>query len=245
MSNITANTIDEYEVAKFTAIADEWWDLDGKFKPLHKFNPVRIEYVRDVIAAHFNKGGNKPLSGLDIIDVGCGGGLLAEPMCRLGANVTAIDASEKNIKVASVHSENNGLNIDYQATSVEQVADTGRQFDVVMAMEIVEHVADIELFINSCCKLVKPGGMIFMATMNRTVKSYMLAIVGAEYILKWLPKNTHDWKKFLQPSEIDYYYRKNMLQLEQVQGVTFNPLNQKWSLSDDTKVNYIIHAVNK
>ena len=240
-------TIDADEVAKFTAMADEWWDLHGKFKSLHVFNPIRIAYIRDTVAAHFGKNTEEdtPLSGLSFLDIGCGGGLLAEPLTRLGAKMTALDASEKNIKIAKLHAEQGDLTIDYQHKAAETLAETGAQFDVVMAMEVVEHVADVEHFIASAAKMVKPGGLLFMATLNRTLKSYALAIIGAEYILRWLPRGTHDWNKFLRPSELEVHIRHNGLHLEALQGVTFNPLNNQWKLSKDVNVNYMLYAEKK
>ncbi len=238
-------TVDEEEIAKFEAMADEWWDEGGKFRPLHKFNPVRIGYIRDRVLEYFeglDKEGRAPLSGLKILDIGCGGGLLAEPMARLGAGVTGIDASEKNINIASIHAEKEGLDIEYICTSAEEFAESTNQYDIVLAMEIVEHVADVAVFIEAASALVKPDGLLFMATLNRTAKSFALAIVGAEYILRWLPRGTHDWKKFLRPSELEQHFSANNMELEQIQGVTYNPLKDLWSLSDDIKVNYMMLA---
>ncbi|MCD6036088.1 MAG: ubiG [Rickettsiales bacterium] len=241
-----ALSIDPQEVEKFSKMAESWWDETGAFAPLHRFNPVRIAYICNQIkASGLAPQGVPPqnaLSGLKLLDVGCGGGLLSEPMARLGATVTGIDASEKNIAVASHHAKEVGLVIDYRATSAESLADTGQQFDVVLAMEIIEHVADVESFLTSCTRLVKPGGLLFVATMNRTVKSYMLAIVGAEYILRWLPKGTHDWKKFLKPSEIASTLRHEGMALQAVQGVGYNLLDSTWHLVNDTGVNYILSA---
>ncbi|PIR37669.1 MAG: bifunctional 3-demethylubiquinol 3-O-methyltransferase/2-polyprenyl-6-hydroxyphenol methylase [Alphaproteobacteria bacterium CG11_big_fil_rev_8_21_14_0_20_39_49] len=232
-----SKSIDENEIAKFSAMADEWWDLNGKFKPLHKFNPVRIEYIRDNVLSHFDKEGFK---GLKFLDIGCGGGLLSEPMARLGADVTSIDASEKNIKIASLHAEQSGLKIDYQCTSAEELAKKGGKFDVVLNMEVIEHVANIGSFVQASADLLKPEGLMFIATLNRTLKSYALAIVGAEYILRWLPKGTHDWKKFLKPSEVEELASENGLKLKEIQGVSYNPLIDKWKLSDDVDVNYMM-----
>lgn len=230
-------SIDDDEIAKFTAMADDWWNENGKFKPLHKFNPVRIGYVRNTICQHFKA---DSLKGLNILDIGCGGGLLSEPMARLGANVTAIDASEKNIKIASLHAKNVGLDINYQNTTAENMAKKKQQFDVVLNMEVIEHVADIASFMQACAKLLKPGGIMFIATLNRTIKSYGLAIVGAEYILRWLPRGTHNWNKFLKPSEINEYIVENGLKLETIQGVSYNPLTDIWKLSSDIDVNYMM-----
>lgn len=232
-------TIDPSEIAKFSAMADEWWDEGGKFKPLHKFNPTRIAYIKDKITAHFRK---SDLKGLDIVDIGCGGGLLSEPMARLGANITGVDASEKNINIASIHAKNVGLSIYYKCGSAEELADSGKKFDVVLNMEVIEHVADVPAFLTACSRLVKPDGIMFIATLNRTVKSYALAIVGAEYVLGWLPRGTHDWKKFLKPSEINTELEKNGMELKEIQGVSYNPVMDKWGLSDDIKVNYMMVA---
>jgi 2-polyprenyl-6-hydroxyphenyl methylase/3-demethylubiquinone-9 3-methyltransferase len=234
-----AKSIDETEIAKFSAMADEWWDLEGKFKPLHKFNPVRIGFVRDIVQAHFGK---DSLKGIEILDIGCGGGLLAEPMARLGAEVTAIDASEKNIKIASLHAKNVGLEIDYKCTSAEDLAATGKQFDVVLNMEVIEHVADVDSFVKASAALVKPGGLMIVATLNRTVKSYALAIVGAEYVLRWLPRGTHNWEKFLKPSEIERPLRENGMAVKKIQGVSYNPVRDSWRLSEDIAVNYMVVA---
>lgn len=234
MSSPKAKSIDEAEVAKFSAMAEEWWDEGGKFAPLHKFNPIRIAYLKDQIAQQFGT-----VEGISILDAGCGGGLLCEPFSRLGAKVTGIDASEKNIGIASIHAKNMELSIDYQAASVEALAESGQQFDVVFAMEVVEHVADVEAFLRACASLVKPGGLLFVATMNRTLKAYALAIVGAEYVLRWLPRGTHDWKKFLKPSEVEAVLR-DMLKLKQLQGVSYHPFSDSWSLSSDVAVNYMM-----
>ncbi|MCE3232687.1 MAG: ubiG [Rickettsiaceae bacterium] len=242
-----SKSIDEVEIAKFSAMADEWWDTEGKFKPLHKFNPIRIAYIRDTIVAHFKKSVQSEgvLSGISLLDIGCGGGLLSEPMARLGASVTSIDASEKNIQIASLHAKNIGLDIDYRCTSAEELADHKKQFDVVLNMEVIEHVADVNSFVKACSELVKPGGIMIVATMNRTVKSYAFAIIGAEYILKWLPCGTHDWEKFLKPSEIEKPLRENGLALKYIQGVSYNPLSDNWKLTKDISVNYILVAVKK
>jgi 2-polyprenyl-6-hydroxyphenyl methylase/3-demethylubiquinone-9 3-methyltransferase len=202
---------------------------------------VRIGYVRDHVKSHFNQ---EDLSGITLLDIGCGGGLLSEPMARLGMAVTAIDASEKNIKIASLHAEKSGLKIDYRCTSAEDLASTKVQFDVVLNMEVIEHVADVESFLKASCELLKPNGIMIIATLNRTIKSYALAIVGAEYVLKWLPRGTHDWNKFLKPSEIEPHLINNGMNLQKIQGVSYNPLQDKWSLSSDIDVNYMM-LVNK
>ena len=232
-------TIDPQEVAKFSAIADEWWDEEGKFKPLHRFNPTRIALVRDYVQAHFDC---QSLEGLTLIDIGCGGGLLAEPFSRLGAAVTAIDASETNINVASLHAQKAGVNIDYRCSTAEQEAEGGQQYDVVLAMEIIEHVADIPLFLQSCAQLVKPGGLLFVATLNRTAKSWLFGIVGAEYVMRWLPRGTHDWRKFMKPSEIECQLRAANLQTTHIQGMEYNMLKDSWSLSEELSVNYTLVA---
>jgi 2-polyprenyl-6-hydroxyphenyl methylase / 3-demethylubiquinone-9 3-methyltransferase len=243
-----SKSVDPQEIANFAAMADEWWDEDGKFKPLHKFNPVRIGYIRDQVMAHFNVASPngviplKPLKGLRLLDIGCGGGLLSEPMAWLGAEVIAADASETNISVASLHAEKNGLPIDYRHTTAEDLAASGEQFDIILNMEVIEHVADLEGFAAACCQMLKPGGLMFVATLNRTFKSYALAIVGAEYILRWLPRGTHNWKKFLRPSEVIRLLRQNGLLIEDMAGASYNPVNDSWKLGKDMDVNYMLCA---
>ncbi len=240
-----AISIDPQEVDKFASIAQEWWDENGKFKPLHRINPVRIGYIRDRAVAHFalDDSNLKPLSGMKLLDVGCGGGLICEPMARLGADVTGIDASEKNIRVAALHAENMGLDINYRAISAEAMAQQKKQFDIVLALEILEHVADIPAFITATAKLVKPGGLLFLSTLNRTAKSFAMAIVGAEYLLRWLPRGTHDWKKFIKPHELHNHLRSCGLQVSDQKGMVINPLNGQWQLSDnDLDVNYLLTA---
>ncbi|MES2961739.1 MAG: bifunctional 2-polyprenyl-6-hydroxyphenol methylase/3-demethylubiquinol 3-O-methyltransferase UbiG [Pseudomonadota bacterium] len=228
------SSIDPQEVEKFSRIADEWWSETGKFKPLHKFNPIRISFIRKKIVENFKLDEN-----LKILDVGCGGGLIAEPFARMGANVTAIDASEKNIEVAKIHAEKSALKIDYRATTAEDLVKTNEQFDVVFALEIIEHVADVEGFIASCAKLVKPGGLLFIATMNRTLKSLALAKIAVEYILRWLPYGTHDWKKFLKPSEINSAANACGMDLKCLRGFSYNILNDEWKEVENLDVNYI------
>ena len=234
-------TVDPEEIAKFSAIAAEWWDPRGKFRPLHKFNPVRLDYIRREVC-HF-KGldalSQTPFTGLDLLDIGCGGGLLSEPMCRLGATVTGADASEENIKTASIHAAEQNLDIDYQATTAAVLVDAGRSFDVILNMEVIEHVADPPAFIDQCSRLLKPGGIMFLATLNRTLKAYALAIVGAEYVLGWLPKGTHEWEKFITPRELEDMTRKSGLDMVRMTGVSFNPLWNKWQRSGDLGVNYM------
>ena len=233
------NTINKKEIEKFSKIAEEWWDPKGKFKPLHKFNPIRIAYIKDNIIKTFKlKQKKTPLSNLKILDVGCGGGLLSEPMCRLGARVTAIDASEKNIKVAKLHAKKNSLKINYICTSPEKM-NVKNHFDVILNMEIVEHVDDVNFFLKSCSNLLKKNGIMFVATLNKTLKSYVFAIVGAEYILRWLPIGTHEWEKFLKPEELIFILKRNNLKIDRVDGMQFNILTDKWKVSEDKSVNYI------
>ena len=233
------NTINKKEIEKFSKIAEEWWNPKGKFKPLHKFNPIRIAYIKDNIIKTFKLNQKKtPLSNLKILDVGCGGGLLSEPMCRLGARVTAIDASEKNIKVAKLHAKKNSLKINYICTSPEKM-NVKNHFDVILNMEIVEHVDDVNFFLKSCSNLLKKNGIMFVATLNKTLKSYVFAIVGAEYILRWLPIGTHEWEKFLKPEELIFILKRNNLKIDRVDGMQFNILTDKWKVSEDKSVNYI------
>ena len=233
------NSINKKEIEKFSKIAEEWWNPNGKFKPLHNFNPIRIKYIKDNIVKDFNiKPSNKPLRNIKILDIGCGGGLLSEPMCRLGASVVGIDASKKNIEVAKFHAKKNKLKIDYKIASPEQLK-TKKKFDVILNMEIVEHVEDIDFFIKESSKLLKKNGIMFIATLNKTLKSYVFAIVGAEYVLKWLPIGTHDWQKFLPPHDLTKMCKKNNLRLEKLDGVNFNLLTNKWNLTSDVSVNYI------
>ncbi len=233
------NTINKKEIEKFSKIAEEWWNPEGKFKPLHKFNPIRISYIKENIIKTFNLDYNKtPLKNIKILDVGCGGGLLSEPMCRLGAEVTGIDASDKNIKIAKLHSKKNNLQIKYLCTSPEKF-NTKDKFDVILNMEIVEHVEDVNFFLKSCSKLLKKNGIMFVATLNKTLKSYIFAIVGAEYILRWLPIGTHEWEKFLKPEELISILKKNDLRLDKVDGMNFNLIKSTWSVGNDKSVNYI------
>ncbi len=243
MKEKTITTVDADEVERFSRISSEWWNPTGKFKPLHRINPLRIALIRDRAIQHFGKSAEHPapLSGLSLVDIGCGGGLISEPMCRLGATVTAIDASQKNIGVASLHAQQGGLSIDYRATTAEELAAQGAQYDVVLALEIVEHVADVELFLSTVCKLVKPGGLLFVSTLNRTAKSYAMAIIGAEYILRWLPVGTHQWKKFLRPSEVCRPLRQNAIEVMQMQGMVMNITDGSWRWNaNDLSVNYMV-----
>ena len=234
-----SNTINKLEIAKFSKIAAEWWSPDGKFKPLHKFNPIRIKYLKENIIEHFKlKQTNSPLKGLNILDIGCGGGLLSEPITRLGAKVTAIDASKKNIQVAKFHAKKNNLKINYLCSSPEKL-NFNKKFDVVLNMEIVEHVEDLNFFIKKSSNLLKKNGLMFIATLNKTFKSYVFAIIGAEYVLRWLPIGTHDWEKFVKPDNLVSLAINSNLKLKKLSGMKFNPIINNWSLSNDKSVNYI------
>ena len=234
------NSINKKEIEKFSKIAEEWWNPDGKFKPLHNFNPIRIKYIKENIIKDFRiKSSEKPLKKFNLLDIGCGGGLLSEPMCRLGANVVGIDASLKNIEVAKFHAKKNKLKINYKVTSPEKLK-TNIKFDVILNMEIVEHVENIDFFIKESAKLLKKNGIMFVATLNKTLKSYAFAIIGAEYILKWLPIGTHDWEKFVKPNDLIKISEKNGLSLKKLDGMKFNILDDSWKISNDTSVNYIV-----
>ncbi len=233
------NTINKIEIEKFSKLAKDWWDPDGKFKPLHKFNPVRIKYIKEYLKNHYNiKKKIKPLSDIEILDIGCGGGLLSEPLSNLGANVIGIDASKKNIEAAKLHSKENNLNIKYFCNSPENFK-INKKFDVVLNMEIVEHVHDLNLFIKKSSNFLKKNGVMFVATINKTLKSYVFAIIGAEYILKWLPIGTHDWDKFVKPDKLLNVCKKNQLIKIKTDGVKFNPIIDEWKISHDESVNYI------
>ncbi len=234
-----SNTINKKEIEKFSKIAEEWWDPNGKFKPLHKFNPIRISYIKENIIKSFNLSNNeKPLNKIKILDIGCGGGLLSEPMSRLGADVTGIDASSKNINVAKTHAKHNNLDIQYFCSSPENLK-TKSNFDVILNMEIIEHVEDVNLFLNTCTKLLKKNGIMFVATLNKTLKSYLFAIIGAEYVLRWLPIGTHQWEKFVKQNDLIDILEKCNLKLDKLDGVKFNPVTNQWKLSNDKSVNYI------
>ena len=236
-------TINQEEIEKFSKLAEEWWDVSGKFKPLHMFNPIRIEYILEKTLSHFKRENQKlPLKGLNFLDIGCGGGLMSEPMSRLGANVTGIDASLKNIKIAETHSKKNNLKINYLNSSPEKLAGTGK-FDVILNLEIVEHVEDVDLYFQSCAKLLKKNGLMFTATLNRTFVSFVKAIIGAEYVLRWLPVGTHDWNKFLKPKEIEEKINNLNFSVKEIEGLEFSPFTQKWKRSKDLSVNYIITSV--
>ena len=232
-------SVNKKEIDKFSKMANEWWDPEGKFKPLHKFNPTRIKYLKENIINNFKLKNNlRPLSGINILDIGCGGGLLSEPMSRMGANVTGIDASDKNIKIAKLHSKENKLKINYFCSSPEKLK-IKKKFDVILNMEIVEHVEDIDFFLKSCSKLLKKNGVMFVATINKTLKSYVFAIVGAEYILGWLPIGTHEWEKFVKPEDLKKILIKYDLCLNKLDGMNFNIIKDEWNISKDLSVNYI------
>ena len=236
-------TINKEEIQKFSKLADEWWDVSGKFKPLHMFNPIRIDYILNKTKKHFNLKNEKlPLKGLKFLDIGCGGGLMSEPMCRLGAVVTGIDASLKNIKIAETHSKKNNLNINYLNKSPEEMNER-EKYDVLLNLEIVEHVEDVDLYFKSCAKLLKKNGIMFTATLNRTFTSYIKAIIGAEYILRWLPIGTHDWNKFFKPEEIKEKISRLDFKIDEVKGLEFNPITQKWKKSENLSVNYIVTSI--
>lgn len=238
-------SIDPAEIEKFRAMASEWWSPTGKFAPLHKFNPVRLDYIRQCAIDHFDLDPSmrRPLEGLRLLDAGCGGGLVSEPMARLGAKVTGIDAGDANIKAASVHADANAVSVDYRIGAVEGLISAGEDpYDVVLALEVIEHVNDPAVFLTDCARLVRPGGLLIMATLNRTAKAYALAILGAEHVLRWLPVGTHDWSRFVTPEEAASAITEAGLTPEPAQGVSFNPLTGKWSLTSDTAVNYMLVA---
>ncbi len=237
-----ADSRDPDELAKFRALAEQWWDPEGDFRPLHRFNPVRLAYIRDRACEHFGRRTDDiaPLAGLRLLDVGCGGGLLCEPMARLGAAVTGIDAVERNVEVARIHAEAGDLDIDYRATTAEDLVAAGETFDIVLSMEVVEHVADPGAFLCDCARLVAPGGLVFAATLNRTAKAFAMAIVGAEYVLRWLPRGTHDWRKFVKPSELVTGLEAGGIEMLELTGVVYDPLGGTWSRHPrDLDVNYM------
>ena len=237
------SSVNKKEIEKFSQMAAEWWDPSGKFKPLHKFNPIRIKYIKENIINSFKlKTKQRPLDKINILDIGCGGGLLSEPMTRLGANVTGIDASSKNIRIAKLHAKKNKLKINYLCSSPEKLK-IEKKFDVILNMEIVEHVEDINFFINSCSKLLKKNGLMFVATLNKTLKSYIFAIVGAEYVLRWLPIGTHDWEKFVRPEDLKKILSENNLKIEKLDGMNFNIIKDEWTVSSDTSINYIVKSI--
>lgn len=238
-------TVDHTEIAQFDRIAPDWWDPDGMFKPLHQMNPLRIGYIRDRVVAHFHKDDDSliPFAGLRLVDVGCGGGLLSEPMCRLGARVTGIDAGGEGVAVARAHADGIGLDIDYRVQTAESLAASGERFDIVLALEIIEHVADVDAFLAALSDLAAPGGLVILSTLNRTRTSYVKAIVAGEYVLRWLPRGTHDWRKFLRPSELAAGLRTVGLTVDDLSGMSYNPIAGRWSLSRrDLSANYIAAA---
>ncbi|WP_264045038.1 bifunctional 2-polyprenyl-6-hydroxyphenol methylase/3-demethylubiquinol 3-O-methyltransferase UbiG [Methylobacterium flocculans] len=245
MTGPTGASIDRDEVARFEAIAATWWDEAGPMRVLHRFNPVRLAYVRDTACRHFGRDPRRPLAleGLTLVDIGCGGGVLSEPLARLGARVTGLDPAPTNVKVAQAHADAEGVPVDYRARTIEDVVAGGERFDIVLAMEVVEHVVDMPAFVAQAARAVKPGGLLFAATINRTLRSYALAIVGAEYVLGWLPKGTHDWDKFVRPNELSEAVTAGGLTVTDTTGVVFNPLDGSWRASRDTGVNYMISAV--
>ena len=235
------STVNKDEIAKFSKLADEWWDINGKFKPLHMFNPIRIEYILDIATANFKIDKNKknPLKNLKILDIGCGGGLISEPMTRLGADITAIDASSKNINIAKAHAKKNNLSITYLNTEPESLRSKNK-FDIILNLEVVEHVENLDLYLKSCFDLLKPKGIMFTATLNRTLTSYIKAIVGAEYVLRWLPIGTHDWNKFIKPEELEKKLTDLNFSIIDLAGLSFNPFFQEWKRTKDVSVNYIL-----
>ncbi len=234
-----SSTINKKEIDKFSKMSSEWWNPEGKFKPLHKFNPIRIKYIRDNVVEHFKiKSKKNPLKKLQILDIGCGGGLLSEPLANLGAKVTGIDASKTNIEIAKTHAKKSNLKIKYICSSPENLK-LNKKFDIVLNMEIVEHVNDVDFFIKKSSDFIKKDGVMFIATINKTFKSYLFAIVGAEYILKWLPIGTHEWNKFIKPNKLIQFSEKNSLKLQKIDGMMFNPLANEWKISNDKSVNYI------
>jgi 2-polyprenyl-6-hydroxyphenyl methylase / 3-demethylubiquinone-9 3-methyltransferase len=241
---MNASTIDEAEVARFSALAEEWWDPRGKMAVLHKFNPVRLAYIRDTACKRFGRNPKQLdcLKGLRILDIGCGAGILCEPLTRLGASVLGADPAEKNITAAKLHAEQSELAVDYRVTTAEALADAGERFDIVLAMEVVEHVADVKLFVRRCAEMVQPGGLMIAATINRTLKSFALAIVGAEYILRWLPRGTHQWDKFVTPNELEIALELGGLRVVDETGAVYNPLADQWRLASDLDVNYMLVA---
>jgi len=240
----SGGSVDPGEAAKFAALADEWWDPDGKFAPLHRFNPLRLQYIRDHLCHHFGRDDRalRPLDGLRLLDIGCGGGLLSEPMARLGGDIVGVDVSSTNVATAATHARDQGLAIDYRCTTAEALRQAGERFDVVLNMEVVEHVADVDLFIGACAAIVKPGGLMITATLNRTLKAFALAIVGAEYVLGWLPRGTHEWRRFVTPDELGTALEAGGLVIIDRAGASYNPLADGWSLTRELDVNYMIVA---
>lgn len=241
--NATSSTVDPAEIAKFSKLSETWWDPNGKMKPLHAINPLRLEYIRDAACRKFDRDPKTPgcLEGLRILDIGCGAGLLCEPLTRLGAQVTGVDPSATNIEVAKLHAGKSGLTIDYRCTTIEQI-DPAERFDIVLAMEVIEHVSSVNAFVDRCAAAMKPEGLMLVSTINRTWKSFALAIVGAEYVLRWLPRGTHEWDKFVTPAEVTHHLARSKLQISDQAGVVYNPLADRWSISSDMDVNYMVVA---
>jgi 2-polyprenyl-6-hydroxyphenyl methylase / 3-demethylubiquinone-9 3-methyltransferase len=239
-----ASTVDEAEVTRFSALAAQWWDPRGKMAVLHKFNPVRLGFIKEAACRHFGRDDKRldALAGLRVLDIGCGGGILSEPLARLGATVVGADPSQANIAAAQLHAADAGVSVDYRATTAEVLADEGERFDLVLAMEVVEHVADLDLFIRRCTEMVRPGGLMITATLNRTLKSFALAIVGAEYLLGWLPRGTHQWDKFVTPNELEAALERHGLMVLDETGVTYDLIADRWQLSTDMDVNYMVTA---
>ena len=239
-----ASSVDPDEVARFAALADDWWDPNGRFRPLHQFNPVRLAFIRDRLVRHFARdpAALTPLAGLRVLDIGCGGGLVAEPMARLGADIVGIDATARNIAVASLHASRAGLAVDYRHATAEELVADGERFDAILNLEVVEHVVAPEPFIGACARMLKPGGAMIVATLNRTAKAWALAIVGAEYVLGWLPRGTHRWDKFVRPAELAAALRRHGLEIGELTGVSFDPFRREWTLSRDLAVNYMVYA---
>lgn len=240
----TGATVDPAEIARFSKVAEEWWDPEGNFAPLHRLNPTRLGYLRERLGRRFGRDDDslQPFRGLRLLDIGCGGGLVAEPMARLGFAVTGIDAAGKSLKIAQAHALSSGLTIDYRAATAEALADSGEQFDVVLGLEVIEHVTELEAFFDAVRRLVRPDGAVVISTINRTLKSLALAKIGAEYVLRWVPRGTHDWKKFLRPSETAGYCRGAGLMVDDLSGMSFEPLTGSWRLSRDLDVNYVLTA---
>ncbi|MBW9058577.1 bifunctional 2-polyprenyl-6-hydroxyphenol methylase/3-demethylubiquinol 3-O-methyltransferase UbiG [bacterium M00.F.Ca.ET.194.01.1.1] len=244
MSETAQTTVDQSEVDRFSAMAAEWWSPTGKFRPLHKFNPVRLEYIRNRICDNFGRDpkAHRPLEGLRVLDIGCGGGLLSEPVARMGADVVGADPSEKNIGIASTHARENGVSVDYRAVTAEQLQEAGETFDVILNMEVVEHVANVDLFVTTCAKMVRPGGLMFAATINRTLKARALAIFAAENVLRWLPRGTHQYEKLVRPEELERPLVASGMDIIHRTGVFYNVLQDRWNLSPDMDVNYMMLA---
>lgn len=244
MANHKQNTVDDAEIAHFSQISTDWWDENGPFRPLHALNPTRLRFIADEVAAHFHRKSpaNAPLSSLRVLDCGCGGGLLSEPMARLGARVTGIDADENAIAVAKAHAKGQGLNIDYRHTTLEQLAEDGEEFDIILALEIIEHVRDVKSFVQNLSACLDDDGLLLLSTLNRSMKSYLLGIIAAERLLRWVPQGTHDWDKFLTPDEVRAHLSRHGLKQKTIRGISFGPVTRQWRLSNDTSVNYILSA---